>query len=290
MRRAVRDFRVVVDGSEMQPDARSGAGVWAARTAAGDAAYLKVTPAGQGPEALSAARREFRFYEELSGGVPVRTPRVLDGVNDRAGVALLLGAAGEARSPALWTVGMWAELGSELAALHSMPLPPGPQWTRSDAAMRALADPDVDRVNAFWAGTLPRLADVVADRSGLRDAITALAPVFTHGDCHTGNLLHSAGSLVFCDWQAAGIGRPASDLAFVTVRATPSGAVVPSALLEAYLSNRPCDRRILERAIIAEELAAFVFLWPPYAAFNSPSGIARVVRRTRELARRWFAR
>jgi aminoglycoside phosphotransferase (APT) family kinase protein len=185
---------------------------------------------------------------------------------------------------------MWAELGTELAALHSMPLPPGPHWTRSDATMQALADPDLERVDAFWAGTLPQLADVVADRTGLREATTALSPVFTHGDCHTGNLLHSAGSLVFCDWQAAGIGRPASDLAFVTVRAIPSGAVVPSALLDAYLINRPCDRRVLERALIAEELAVFVFLWPPYAAVNSPSGIARVVRRTRELARRWLAR
>jgi hypothetical protein len=58
-------------------------------------------------------------------------------------------------------------------------------------------------------------------------------------------------------------------------------------LIEAYLEGRPCDRHALEWALVTEELAILVFLWPHYAAYNSPSGIARIRRRARELADRY---
>ena len=48
------------------------------------------------------------------------------------------------------------------------------------------------------------------------------------------------------------------------------------------------ERRVLERALLAEELAIFVFLWPPYAEYNSPPGISGVRRRAHQLAARWF--
>ncbi|MEU4233892.1 phosphotransferase [Nonomuraea sp. NPDC026600] len=139
---------------------------------------------------------------------------------------------------------------------------------------------------AFWAATLPQLSGLIARRAELRDQVSALPPVFVHGDCHTDNIVHAAGSPVFCDWQSTGVGRPVSDLAFLSVRATPSGTVVPRALIDAYLDHSPGDRGLLERALVAEELAILVFLWPPYAAFNSPAGIARVHSRARELAER----
>ena len=47
------------------------------------------------------------------------------------------------------------------------------------------------------------------------------------------------------------------------LRATPSGTVVPPVLVDAYLENSPYDRHALERAMVAEELATFVFQWPP---------------------------
>jgi hypothetical protein len=159
-----------------------------------------------------------------------------------------------------------------------MPVPAGRPWARGEVA---ISDPDQD---GFWADLLP---DIAADRTRLQEAMNALPPVFTHGDSHTGNVVHSDGVLTLCDWQGAGIGRPASDLAFLSVRATPSGTVVPPALLEAYLAGRDCDRRVLERALLAEELFVFVFHWPPYARFNRPLEIARVIRRTRDLASRW---
>jgi hypothetical protein len=257
--RAVREFGVTVDGSGSQPDGQSGAGVWA--TTGG--AFLKITPAGP------AAERELHFYRSVAAVAPVRTPALLGALSDESGVALLLAAAGSPRPPAWWTTGMWASLGTALAALHGMPTPPG-----APAVL-----PPVDQ--AFWAARVPSLPD----RAALEAAMNALPPVFTHGDCHTANLLHGPSGLVFCDWQSAGPGRPSADLAFPSVRATPSGAVVPPALLDAYLHARPVDRAVLTRAVLAEELATFLCLWPPYAPYNSAAGVARVVDRTRELTR-----
>jgi aminoglycoside phosphotransferase (APT) family kinase protein len=282
------EFGVAAQESRARLESRSGAGVRAVRTTDGQTGYVKVTPAMLGPRALAAARRELRFYQDLAPVAPVRTPRLLDCVDAEDGVAVLLEAAGEPRDAASWTADMWADLGRELATLHSMPLPTGTDWNRPDALREALADPDLEEIYACWAPALPQLADLVAQRIELEDQIRALPPVFTHGDCHTDNIVHSAGSLVFCDWQEAGIGRPVSDLAFLSVRVTPAGVTVPRALVDAYLDNRPCERHALQRALVAEELAILVFLWPPFAAFNSLSGIARVRRRARELTGRWF--
>ncbi|GAB2982749.1 hypothetical protein GCM10023080_056150 [Streptomyces pseudoechinosporeus] len=260
------------------------------RTVDGQGAYLKVTPAVLGPEAIAAARRELRFYQRLAPLAPVRTPRLLDHLDTEDGVAVLLEAAGEAHEPGAWTARMWADLGRELAGLHSMPLPTEAEWTRPDALCEDLADPDLEQINAFWASTLPQLPELLAHRAELGDQMDAVPPVFIHGDCHTDNLVYSrgAGSVVFCDWQAAGIGRPASDLAFLSVRATPAGTTVPQALIDAYVDSRPCERHTLQRALLAEELAVFLLLWPSFAAFNGALGIARVRRRTLELAERWL--
>ena len=132
-------------------EARSAASVRAVRTVGGAAGYLKVTPAALGAEPLAAARREFRFYEELAATIPVCTPRILNGLSDETGVALLFAAAGESRSPRLWT------------------------------------------------------------------------------------------------------------------------------------------ERVLQRAVLGEELATYLFLWPPYAALNDPAGMARVTRRTGALTELWLA-
>jgi Phosphotransferase enzyme family len=273
--RALREFRVTVAGTGTQPDATSGAGVWAARTDSGRAAYLKITPAGP------AADRELHFYRAIAPLAPVRTPALIDSRTDDTGVALLLTSAGDPRPPTSWTPDLWASLGAALAALHTMPIPtdatrapPGPSPSG--------ALPPIDL--RFWAGRLSSLPD----RDALLAAMTALPPVFTHGDCHTANLLHGPAGLAFCDWQSSGPGRPSADLAFPSVRATPSGTVVPAALLDAYLDARPVDRLVLARAILAEELATFLCHWPPYAPHNTPTGVAHVVDRTRALARRWL--
>jgi aminoglycoside phosphotransferase (APT) family kinase protein len=179
---------------------------------------------------------------------------------------------------------MWADLGRALAALHAMPVPTGARWRRPNA----MGDLDIEQIGAFWSTSLPEVARLLDRRCVLGEQMRALPPVFVHGDCHTENVTVADGALVFCDWQSAGIGRRSGDLAFLSVRATPAGVSVPPVLLDAYERNSSCDPLLLRRAVIAEELAILVFEWPNYAAFANAVGIARVQRRTRELARQWL--
>ncbi|MEV6494907.1 phosphotransferase, partial [Actinoplanes sp. NPDC051633] len=168
------------------------------------------------------------------------------------------------------------------AALHRVP---APGWDGPDLLAAAMAEPDLAAIHAFWEPALPRLDDLLADAERLAGAMSASPPVFTHGDCHTENITHADGSLIFCDWQSARTGRPSSDLAFLSVRATPTGVTVPPALLDAYDPDRDDE---LRRAVVAEELAILIFQWPHFAAYNSATGIARIRARAADLAQRWL--
>lgn len=300
--RALDAFGVVVEGGDRQAGSRSGAWVGAVRTAGGAGAYLKVMPAAAGAQPFEDTRRELRFYRELAPVVPLRVPRLLDGWEDEEGVALLLATAGAPRAATSWTPATWATLGRNLAALHAMPPPDPERWRRDDPLPGAMAAPNLPEIEEFWAGELPELPALLAGTAEFRRRMAALPPVFAHGDCHTDNIVHEGSSLVLCDWQTAGVGRPTADLAFLSVRATPSGTVVPRALIDAYLAHRPRaegaettggdadgDRAVWERALVAEELATFVYLWPPFAGFNGAEAVARVRRRTRALAARFLA-
>ena len=281
---AVERFRLVVDGPETHSASGSVAGVYAARTAAGRDVYLKVTPAALGARALAAARRELSFYREVAPSLPVRSPGLLGAVDDGRGVVLLLAAAGESRGVAFWTETMWADLGRALAALHSVPPSGGEEWRRPDSLLEALGAPGLAAVTAFWEPVLPRLAEVVSRRGELVEVSGSLPVALVHGDWHTDNIVHVGGEPVFCDWQEAVVGRPMTDLAFLSVRATPAGVAVPSALLDAYVETSSLDRGWVERALLAEELAMFVFLRPGYAGFIDAAGTDRVRQRGRALA------
>lgn len=165
--------------------------------------------------------------------------------------------------------------------------PPGVEWSRPDALIDAVRCPDLEQITKFWSGELPGLDELIAERDALAAELASPPAVFRHGDCHTGNTMAGDQGPVFCDWQLAGLGRAASDLAFLSVRATPSGAQVSAALTEACLDGRPdLDPVALTAAVDAEELAILVFRWPPFAAYNSAAGIARVRCRGRTLAAR----
>jgi Ser/Thr protein kinase RdoA (MazF antagonist) len=269
-------------------ESRSGAGVHPVTTADGAAAYVKLVPASLGSDALVAAHRELRFYRELAPIAPVRTPALLNHVNTDDGVGLLLAATGETLDVDKCAPHMWAALGHDLAALHGMPGPSAREWNGPDALGTAMAEPDLHTIRACWEPTLPRLDEILSGAGRLKSVMSALPPTFVHGDCHTENITHVDGSLVLCDWQSAGIHRPSTDLAFLNVRATPAGVTVPSALLDAYLAGHAEQARELRRAILAEELAILVFQWPHYAAYNSPSGIARIRARAGDLAEQWL--
>jgi hypothetical protein len=81
-----------VTGEEYQArlESRSGAGARAVRTADGHSAYLKVTTATQGTEAIKAARRELCFYQTLAPVTPLYTPGLLGSLDTESGVAVLL--------------------------------------------------------------------------------------------------------------------------------------------------------------------------------------------------------
>ena len=280
-----------VSAAEPDPplESRSGAGVYRVRTAGGQEAYLKVTPSTLDARAVPATWRELRFYREIAPTAPVRTPRLLDAVAEEAGVALLLEAVGETRPVGMWTTGQWAELGQALARLHEMPVPAGAGWDRPDPLREAMAEPDVEALRAFWAPSLPQLSELLARKDTVWEQLSTGSSVFVHGDCHTENILVASEDLVFCDWQVTGLGRASTDLAFVSVRAVPHGVTAPSVFLDAYLAARSGDPGSLRRAVLAEELAIFVFLWPPYAVYNDERAVTRVRERTRRLAERWLA-
>lgn len=291
MASALETFGVRPAGSASPADARSGTAVQRVVLAGGGSAYLKVAGAELGGDALAAAGRELRFYRGARQVVPVRVPPLLGSFGVDEGVALLLGDAGEQRDVAAWSLEQWQVLGGGLARLHTMPVPAG-EWGRPDSLLEALEDADLAAVVAFWSGHLPRVDDLVAGRAALRDLLSAAPTVFVHGDCHTGNVLHGADTqLVFCDWQESGTGRATSDLALLSVRATPSGTRVPAVLVEEYLRQRSGTGEVLgagafTRSLVLEELAVLVFQWPPFAAYNDAAGIARVRRRARYLADR----
>jgi aminoglycoside phosphotransferase (APT) family kinase protein len=182
---------------------------------------------------------------------------------------------------------MWAALGRDLAALHETDMGEF-GWARPDTLRSALAAPDLVAVERFWGATLPRLADVIAAREELANAMDVLPSVFVHGDSHTGNIAVADESLIFLDWQMSGTGRPGADLSFLNVRAAPAGVTAPPELAAAYLRNRDVGPRALERALLAEEMAVYVFQWPPFAAYNTPAGVERVRQRASLLATRWF--
>lgn len=281
---AVRELGVVLDGSAVPSGAQSAASVRRVWFGGGRGGYLKVTSAAAGSQPLAAARREFRFYAELAEAMPVRTPEVVGGRSDETGVVLLLANAGAAVDPRSWSKRHWSQLGVELAALHHFPLPADPYWDR----VAGMGEPDMELAEAFWAGRLPQLARVLAGLDSLREAMTALPLVFAHGDCHTGNVLQAGRSFVFCDWQSAGAARAQSDLAFLSVRATPSGGARSAAVIDAYLACTADDPQLLRRAVVADELSTLLVHWPPYASANDAAGVARIVHRTRALTDLWL--
>lgn len=284
---AVRDLGVVFENLSRPDDARSGAGVHRASTSDGQAVYVKLTPASLGTGMLNRARHELNFYRQIAGQVPVRTPAFIGALDTDAGIALLLRAAGEQMAVEAWTDRAWASLGRELARLHSVPVPAA-ENPAEDWLIKALSEPVPDHVTEFWRNVLPELPDLLATRDAMRAELAHQPLAFIHGDCHTGNIVHGANGLVFCDWQSAGPGRPTADLAHLSVRATPAGVTIPVTMKAAYANVRGADVADLERMLIPAELAVFIFQWPPYAAYNSPTGVERVRNRTRLLATKWL--
>lgn len=144
----------------------------------------------------------------------------------------------------------------------------------------------------FWSrpGEAQLLEPILNDTGALAHAIAAPAPCFLHGDCHAANLLRDGGSIVWADWQGAGVGSPAVDLAFPSVRGIPDDAQLPHrAMVSDYAALRGLAAAQVSVAVTAVELATFLLVWPAYARFNTAAAITRVHDRVEALARTWNA-
>ncbi len=167
-----------------------------------------------------------------------------------------------------------------------MPLP-GDEWARPDDLLAALENPEMDQIKAMWAEQR-EVCQVANARGVILEHLRGMPEAVVHGDCHTGNIVHGNDGLGFCDWQAFGIARASSDLAFLSVRATPSGVPVPDLVLQAHQSHGQrlgvaMDPARFRWAVALEELAILIFQWPAYAAYNNATGISRVRRRASRL-------
>lgn len=251
---------------------------------------LKVTRSGDDQAGSEADRRELDFYLTRAAEVPVHTPRLIDHLDDDRGVVLLLTAHAPADPAADWDDASWMTLAADLAALHDSPVPTEQQWHRGSWITDMVRDHDHQAARRFWSwpGDTELLGPVLDDPTVLTQSVSALAPRFVHGDCHAANLLREQGSIIWIDWQSAGVGSPVADLAFASVRGVPDGAHLPlTAMIGEYAALRGLDVEEVTRATLAAELAIFLLLWPAYAGYNTEAAIGRAHRRVIELARVW---
>lgn len=272
------------------PDSASGARILRVRMRGGAAGYLKVASAGAAQR--GGAERELDFYRRVAATVPVRTPALIEAMTNEQGIALLLEDAGSSLEAGAWTERHWRAVGRDLAGLHATRLPADlrENWRRTDDLLAAIEDPDLDLIKAFWAGQ-PEISRLLSAREHIHGSLRGLPEVLVHGDCHTANILDGPHGVVFCDWQSTGLGRAGSDLAFLSVRATPSGTHVPADVIHEYrLRSKELGMEsgpaAFTRAVALEELAILTFQWPSYAARNSEAANVCIRRRASLLADR----
>lgn len=85
---------------------------------------------------------------------------------------------------------------------------------------------------------------------------------------------------MWTDWQSAGVGSPATDLAFPSLRAVPDGArLPPDAIRAEYAELRGLAVSDVASAAIAAKLAIFLVGWLPYAVFDTAAGVDLVHQR-----------
>ncbi|MCW3843902.1 aminoglycoside phosphotransferase family protein [Micromonospora yasonensis] len=271
---------------EVLAGAASGSRVYRVRVDGMDA-VLKVTTAGPGQ---SAARRELRFYQTLARQVPVTTPALLRHADDDNLTAILLSAHPPALPARDWDLPAWRRVAREVADLHSTPVPEQSSWLDTPWLQQILDRSSVDSAGAYWSRTeaAHRVDRVLEKPEALAAAVAATEDRFLHGDCHVGNLLGDGSRLVWADWQVAGVGKPAVDLAFLWSRAHADGAEPPyAAMVDEYLARSEIDKAALQRSLIAAELGVLLFGWPAFAAHRTQAERDRLTRRLIQLIEGW---
>lgn len=264
----------------------SGASVRRVRVDGRDA-VLKVTTVGEGQQ---SARRELAFYRTLAPVVPVATPQLLRYADNDDRTALVLSAHAPPRPAREWDQSAWLDLARQLADLHSIPPPQVEPWTESSWLRQALARPPTDLAEGYWSTTdaADQLGPALRMVGELADAVREIPDSFLHGDCHVDNLLSDDGRLVWADWQGAGVGSPAGELAFLWSRAGADGADLPyDAMLREYAVQRELDPTQLARSVAAAEIGILLFAWPEYVAYRTEADRDRITQRLLHLLSDW---
>lgn len=284
---AMRDWRLSPAPAPGLREARSAATVHRVTTRQGEVAYLKVTEGAAGPQAQAAARRELAFYEAVAPQLGGAAPRLLEARSSGNGVAVLLEDAGPVVPAVSWDVASWRSLAVTLHRVHDADGLGRAEFRHESALERAMRSPERDQIAQFWDTLSPPLPAVLA----MLDELQTVGRVeaFVHGDLHTDNVLQAVSGPTIVDWQECGYASPMADIAFVNVRLAPSGQVAPEAFLEAYVASRGIDADDARLAAVLAELATYLVVWPPFAAYNTPKGVAHVRNRAAELAR-WAMR
>lgn len=273
--RIVTELGLTVSGVPPSGSA-SGSHVLPVITGDGTEAILKIT-IGDGGANWDASVRELGFYREISGDLGVHTPRLLDHQLTEDSIALVITRHPPPRPAVGWAHDHWLLLADDLATIHRQPVEPRPPQPLP-------ANPS-KKATEFWNGSAEVIADLLDRPAELHRRATTLDTAFVHGDCHADNISVTDDGLIWLDWQGSGPGNPAGDLAFPSVRARPSDAVVPlEAMAKRYADHRGLQPSAVLDAVLASELLVLLFQWPDYAQFNTDEGNQRVRDRAAHLS------
>ncbi len=163
--------------------------------------------AGDAAPALGVSRRSEFTVQALAAGAGLAPPVVLA---DEAGGFIVSRHASGRTLPAgdMHDARQLARVGAWIAALHALPLPDG--LAVVDFGERAAGY--LSRLQAGSPGGIPgRLADELAARRAVLPRPPQLAAC--HHDLHHRNFIDDGRRLLAVDWEYAGPGDPAADLA-----------------------------------------------------------------------------
>lgn len=274
------------DGGSAELSAgRSGAVVVPGMTADGLDVVVKIDASSRQRRSLGA-RRELAWYQK-AGAEPgdLFAPRLLRSEETDTWAALVLERMGPP-SMTDWDARRWGRLADLLAALH-----------RSGASIEAPARDEVlldivrdeDQIVQLCS---PRQVVAYRGLSPRIDAVISAAPrALIHGDCHLENVVVAGdGSLRLVDWQSAGEGPAAADLAFALTRAITSPVAVPrEEAIIAYARAAGREVTAVDGEVTALQLRTLVRQFPMFRSFLPGDGVRRLRTSITELTGRFDA-
>nr|WP_231747420.1 aminoglycoside phosphotransferase family protein [Auraticoccus cholistanensis] len=245
------------------------------------------------PGAAAAAARELAVYTRLAPSHRLPTPRLLAARVEEHRTVLVLSRHRPAPAAERWPAELWRALVDALVVVHQTDVPTGTgTWSWTPEPGLLLSGPDRAVVDRLWSEPDDQrcLAVVHEQLAELEAAAAGPDRVLSHGDCHPGNVLLDGDRLLLTDWQGARLGASCADLAFVLIRAVPSGAVVPrDELLARYAAGRGLAPAELGRAVTAAQLLTLTRQYPHFAGYLGAGGRARLRSALHRLTAEWRA-